>query len=238
MAKRVCSAGRELPLRRRDRRLQNNFGGYTLLFFLFSFYGWLLETAHFAIRWGKLTDRGFLCLPLCPIYGFSMLAAGLALGSPRKGTLRPLFRAGKTAASRRARRGVRRTAAPLLRVRRRPPRGRGTCRRRLLRQNARHTAVELSYKETNLFGYITVDRTLVWGILLALLLTLVWEPLRENVCALSPAAKRRANTAAAALAALTLIDYAFNLLWLAAESSHFILFVSRKFLLKEIKEIS
>ena len=229
MAKRVCSAGRELPLRRRDRRLQNNFGGYTLLFFLFSFYGWLLETAHFAIRWGKLTDRGFLCLPLCPIYGFSMLAAGLALGSPRKGTLRPLFE----------------------RAKRLRPAARGAAYGGLLLlyyvfAAALPAGAELavgafcdkvlgirlwnySYKETNLFGYITLDRTLVWGILLALLLTLVWEPLRENVCALSPAAKRRANTAAAVLAALTLIDYAFNLLWLAETGSHFILFVSRNF---------
>ena len=217
-------AVQELHPRLGRKKFHQVLGGYVLLFFLFSFYGWLLETAHFVIRWGKLTDRGFLCLPLCPIYGFSMLAAGLALGSPRKGTLRPLFE----------------------RAKRLRPAARGAAYGGLLLlyyvfAAALPAGAELavgafcdkvlgirlwnySYKETNLFGYITVDRTLVWGILLALLLTLVWEPLRENVCALSPAAKRRANTAAAVLAALTLIDYAFNLLWLAAESSHFILF--------------
>ena len=88
-------AVQELHPRLGRKKFHQVLGGYVLLFFLFSFYGWLLETAHFVIRWGKLTDRGFLSLPLCPIYGFSLLAAGLVLGSPRKGTLRPLFERAK-----------------------------------------------------------------------------------------------------------------------------------------------
>ena len=82
-------AVQELHPRLGRKKFHQVLGGYVLLFFLFSFYGWLLETAHFVIRWGKLTDRGFLSLPL------------------------------------------------------RPARGRGTCRRRVLRQTARHPPVGL-----------------------------------------------------------------------------------------------
>lgn len=222
-------AVQELHPRLGRKKFHQVLGGYVLLFFLFSFYGWLLETAHFVIRWGKLTDRGFLSLPLCPIYGFSLLAAGLVLGSPRKGTLRPLFE----------------------RAKRLRPAARGAAHGGLLLlyyvfASALPAGAELavgafcdkllgirlwdySYKGNDLFGYITLDRTLVWGILLALVLTIVWEPLRETFCSFAPAAKRRADAFAAVLVALTLIDYAFNLIWLAATGTHFILFVSRNF---------
>ena len=52
-------AVQELHPRLGRKKFHQVLGGYVLLFFLFSFYGWLLETAHFVIRWGKLTDRGF-----------------------------------------------------------------------------------------------------------------------------------------------------------------------------------
>lgn len=43
-------------------------------FFVYAFLGWVVEVAYAGIAEHKLVNRGFLCGPLCPIYGFGMLA--------------------------------------------------------------------------------------------------------------------------------------------------------------------
>ncbi|MCD8121654.1 MAG: hypothetical protein LUE65_05345 [Clostridiales bacterium] len=46
-----------------------------LVFFLvYSFLGWCVEVAYHAVTFGKVVNRGFLNGPVCPIYGFGMLA--------------------------------------------------------------------------------------------------------------------------------------------------------------------
>ena len=51
-----------------------------LYFFLYSFLGWCAEVAFAAVTLRKLVNRGFLNGPLCPIYGFGMVALLVALG--------------------------------------------------------------------------------------------------------------------------------------------------------------
>lgn len=58
------------------------------LFFIYSLAGWLLETAAAAIFKRQLINKGYLSLPLCPIYGVEAAAFTLFL-SELKG--RPLF---------------------------------------------------------------------------------------------------------------------------------------------------
>ena len=50
-------------------------------FLLYSFAGWCVEVAFHALDAGKVVNRGFLNGPVCPIYGFGMLAvfAGINL---------------------------------------------------------------------------------------------------------------------------------------------------------------
>lgn len=55
-----------------------------LLFFLFSFLGWAMEKVLFLLAYGENADRGFLTLPFCPIYGFSLLFIRFTLGIPLK----------------------------------------------------------------------------------------------------------------------------------------------------------
>lgn len=43
-------------------------------FILYAFLGWCVEVAFHAITQGKVVNRGFLCGPICPVYGFGMLA--------------------------------------------------------------------------------------------------------------------------------------------------------------------
>lgn len=44
-----------------------------ICFFLYSFFGWVYETALVSIREKQWSNRGFLIGPICPIYGFGAL---------------------------------------------------------------------------------------------------------------------------------------------------------------------
>ena len=44
------------------------------LFFIYSFFGWILEVIYVSILNRRFADRGFLIEPICPIYGVSCVA--------------------------------------------------------------------------------------------------------------------------------------------------------------------
>lgn len=52
-----------------------------LYFFVYAFFGWILETVYCLITTGMFNKRGFLYGPLCPIYGFG---AVILIGSLKK----------------------------------------------------------------------------------------------------------------------------------------------------------
>ncbi|MGI6211133.1 MAG: putative ABC transporter permease [Anaerovoracaceae bacterium] len=51
-----------------------------MFFLLYSFLGWVVEVVYHAVTLGKIVNRGFLNGPICPVYGFGMLAV-LAAGN-------------------------------------------------------------------------------------------------------------------------------------------------------------
>lgn len=51
-----------------------------MYFLLYSFGGWIVEVMYHAVAFGKIINRGFLNGPVCPVYGFGMLAV-LAAGN-------------------------------------------------------------------------------------------------------------------------------------------------------------
>ena len=53
---------------------------YFLLFMLYSFLGWCMETTLISIQNKRFINRGFLLGPYCPIYGFGALFIILLLG--------------------------------------------------------------------------------------------------------------------------------------------------------------
>lgn len=48
------------------------FCTFVLLGMFFAFAGWLQETIYCSVKAGEFVERGFLHLPFCPIYGFTM----------------------------------------------------------------------------------------------------------------------------------------------------------------------
>lgn len=57
---------------------------YFILTLLLSFLGWCFETVYMWIACRRWIDRGFLTLPLCPIYGCSLVFVYLLIGTPRR----------------------------------------------------------------------------------------------------------------------------------------------------------
>ncbi len=47
--------------------------------------GWVFEMILFMCLYGGIADRGFVTLPLCPIYGITMLAVYYLIGTPHAG---------------------------------------------------------------------------------------------------------------------------------------------------------
>ena len=46
-----------------------------LMFFIYSFIGWVVEVIYYGITEEKFINRGFLAGPLCPVYGLGFYAA-------------------------------------------------------------------------------------------------------------------------------------------------------------------
>lgn len=59
-------------------------------FVIYSFLGWCAEVVFAAITLHQFVNRGFLNGPVCPIYGFGLVAVDLLL-SPLRGHVLPLF---------------------------------------------------------------------------------------------------------------------------------------------------
>lgn len=62
-------------------------------FLIYSFLGWCVEVIFHAVTCGKLINRGFLNGPVCPIYGFGMIAV-LMLLTPLQDNLLLLYLGG------------------------------------------------------------------------------------------------------------------------------------------------
>ena len=64
---------------------------YLLAYFLlYSLLGWMLEVVYHVLKQGKVINRGFLNGPVCPIYGFGMVAV-IAILEPYSSNLALLF---------------------------------------------------------------------------------------------------------------------------------------------------
>lgn len=62
------------------KNFKNTYRILIPVFVISSFIGWLYETVITSIQMGQFADRGFLHLPLCPIYGFGALIILLLFG--------------------------------------------------------------------------------------------------------------------------------------------------------------
>ena len=211
-----CPAKTEISHQRAEK-----FYALALLWFAVSFLGWCAETLHFLLRWHDFTDRGFLIMPLCPIYGFSLCTIYLIAGTPENGRLRPLFRkAQKLPRFARAAAVVGlfilyflfaalfSTAAEFATA-------------ALFDKIFSVTLWDYGYKRFHFSGYVSLDQTLLWGASVTLVMAVVCEKLLKCIQKIPPLA---AKYTAAILLAAAGADFLFNLIYLCATGVHLVLY--------------
>ena len=162
----VCFQGKG---KMREKRL-TGLKGNILLFVLVSFLGWVMETVCAYIIYGTYEDRGFLTLPFCTIYGFSIIAIGFLLGTPQKGGL--LLKKCKNKPLRWIYYFLLAVAIPTL--------------AELLTGAFFENAFDLtlwSYNgyKYNFKGYVCLSFSLLWGILITLFMSLIYPLIQKAI---------------------------------------------------------
>ena len=203
----------------KERKLR--FSYLVILFVLISFLGWCGETVYFVLRWDDFTDRGFLSLPLCTIYGCSILAIYLIVGTPTRARIRQHY--------------IRATQrSPVLRV----PAYAGLYILYFIAAALIPTVAEFvtalffdkvfgimlwnySYSNFSLFGYVCLEMSVLWGVLITIAMGVIW-PLLERLVLLIP--PKAAKIVASAFLFLIAADFIFYFSYLVIDKHRVVLF--------------
>ncbi len=134
---------------------------WLLFFYIYCFIGWVIESTYVSVRSFHFVNRGFLRLPLLPLYGSGAILM-LWLCLPVKGNLLLVFLFGMAGAS-------------ILEY------ATGYVMERLFKMKY----WDYTYKPFNINGYICLGTSLAWGFLTLLLTEVVHRPLEWLVLPLS-----------------------------------------------------
>lgn len=192
-----------------------------ILWFIISFLGWCAETLHFIFRWHDLIDRGFLTLPVCPIYGFCLIAIYLIVGTPKDGRLSPLFCKAK------AYRPFPRILSYIgiyflyFLIAALIPSAVEFATGAFFDKIAGVSLWDYSYKKFHLLGYVSLGQTILWGTAITLAMSFLWNRLRSLVQKIP---RRAAKTTAIVLIAVVSADFAFNIVYLCMTAAHLMLY--------------
>lgn len=75
---------RALKINRQSKENKYPFRNLVMIFFLYGFVGWLTEFLFFGVTSGSFANRGFVHLPVLPIYGFGGAAVTLIFSKNQK----------------------------------------------------------------------------------------------------------------------------------------------------------
>lgn len=134
---------------------------WLLFFFIYCFLGWIIETAYVSIKRFHFVNRGFLTLPLLPLYGTGAILM-LWLSLPVQGSLLLVFLFGMVGAS------------VLEYIT-------GYVMERLFKMKY----WDYSCRPLNLNGYICLGTSIAWGLLTIFLTEVVHRPMEWAVLRLS-----------------------------------------------------
>ena len=173
-----------------------------------AFIGWVFEKVGRYFVYGSISDRGFLSLPLCPIYATSVIGVYLLFGTPKR--LRLL---------------AKRIDAGVLK---------GTALYFLFSAVAA-SAVELcvgvffesafglrlwdySERAFDVFGHVCLSYSLLWGGILTAFMFTVWKKLESAVKSIP---QKKLTVGVFVIYGAVLADFIFNIFYLCIVGSHF-----------------
>ena len=164
----------------------------TVICVFISFVGWCFEKAGRYLVYHDTADRGFLTLPLCPIYGVSIVAIFLLCGTPTH--IRGIIGS-----------NIRRTRLWQRTVKDKPLRKYifyflfvtlvPTLAELVVGLTAKAFGVTLwdySDRAFNLFGVICLSFSLIWGALITAFMAFLWKPLYRLIHRIPVYVARRA----------------------------------------------
>jgi uncharacterized membrane protein len=178
-----------------------------------SFFGWIFEKTGRLLIFGARGDRGFVTLPLCPIYGVSVVLIYLLLGVPSHpsglvGTRLSRIKKWRSFVERRqtVRLILYFFAVTLLSTAVELITG-------LLWQSAGAPLWDYSERAFNLFGVICLQFSLLWGVLLSSFMAFFFMPLYR----LFERIPHEALTALTVWSAIpVIVDFTVNIIYLIA----------------------
>lgn len=192
--------------------MNNKISTYHLfiIFFLVSICGFIIETMYMLIQFNIIQDRGFLTLPLCPIYGGSVILSYLLLGTPKNGTVQKLI-------SKYSKSYIPCYLYYFIFV---------TIIASLVEYLVGTISKDLMHVELwtyrsvkyNLNGHIALRYSLIWGLLITTFMSLLFSSLCNLIIKIK---KDTAKTIAVSLAIILVYDYIFNILFLLRNGYHF-----------------
>ena len=178
------------------------------VYLVISLLGWIFEKVGRYLLYNSLSDRGFLSMPLCPIYATGVMSVYILFGTPTR--LRILGRRVKC------------------------PRGVSVLIYFLLSAFAASAAEfvvalffdkafgirlwDYSGRVMNIFGYVCLPYSLLWGALITLFMMSVWRGLLYLV---RKADVKKLSIATTVIYIAIAFDMAFNVLYLLKNGSHF-----------------
>lgn len=178
------------------------------VYILVAHLGWLFEKLGRFIVYNSLADRGFLSLPLCPIYGTSVLLIYLLFGTPdRMRVLTRRTRVGKI-------KGIAIyffasfLLASVVEL----------CIGAFFGEVVGHPLWNYSERFLNIFGYVCLSYSLMWGALMTLFMLFVWRHLDFAVRSLR---ERSLLLFCKVVYSLVAADFVFNVIYLCVSGSHF-----------------
>lgn len=185
----------------------------SLMFFTISFLGWCMEMVYCSSWFTDFSDRGFLTLPFCVIYGTPLCLTFLILGTPQKGVLANAVE--KTSLKKGQKLILRYLLYFLLTA------AFATLFELVFGLAFDALGVQLwSYRRFsfNYKGYVCLWFSLLWGVLITLFMSVLWNPLYK---AISRLPKKAAVFLNVVLWIAVLGDFSFNLAYLLIEKHHF-----------------
>ena len=178
------------------------------IYMLIAHFGWIFEKLGRFIVYNSLSDRGFLSLPFCPIYGTAVLGSYLVLGTPQKMRIftRPL-RLGTI-------NGVALyflisfILASVIEL----------CIGACFGEVIGFHLWNYSERAFNIFGYVCLSYSLLWGALLTIFMLLLWRRVDLMIGKLSESVLYGfCNT----VYILVFADLLFNVIYLSLRGTHF-----------------
>lgn len=192
---------------------RHKLSAVSLMFFTISFLGWCMEMVYCSSWFTDFSDRGFLTLPFCVIYGTPVCLVFLALGTPRRGFLSDTIE--KTGASRAVKELFRYVLYFLLAA------AIATLFELVFGLLFDSLGVRLwTYRRFsfNYKGYVCLWFSLLWGALITLFMSTLWGPLYRAVCRVPKGAAVALNVV---LWLAVIVDFSFNFTYLLLYKRHF-----------------